>query len=107
MLLSCGFQPDGTAMCWGNNVLGQLGAGTLTPYLINPAPVFGTRTYGAIATGVFHSCALDNTGTAYCWGIGTSLGDSVSGESNVPVAVAGGHTFAALAGGASHTCART
>ena len=104
---SCGIQPVGIAMCWGNNNVGQLGDGTLTPYLINPAPVFGTRTYRSIAGGVWHTCALDDAGKAYCWGIGRSLGDSVSGDSNVPVAVAGGHTFVSLTAGATHTCART
>jgi alpha-tubulin suppressor-like RCC1 family protein len=107
MIHSCGIQPTGIAMCWGSNAVGQLGDGTFTPYLIDPAPVFGTRTYREIAAGALHTCALDVDGKAYCWGIGTSLGDSVSGESNVPVAVAGGHTFVTLAAGASHTCART
>jgi alpha-tubulin suppressor-like RCC1 family protein len=104
---SCGIQLDGTAMCWGTNALGQLGNGTFNPDAIDPTPVSGNHHYRAIAAGMLHTCALDEAGQAYCWGIGTSLGDSVGVESNVPVAVVGGLAFVSLAAGASHTCART
>lgn len=104
---SCGIRPGGNAMCWGDNSWGQLGLGTPALYLTDPLPVFGTRTYRVIATGNLHTCALDDSGKAYCWGAGESLGDSVSGNSNVPGAVAGDHTFASLTVGDSHTCGRT
>ena len=65
-----------------------------------------------ITTGARHSCALDRTGMAYCWGgngsgqLGIGVDDDAS-ESSSPVSVMGGNTFVTISAGptGNHTCA--
>jgi alpha-tubulin suppressor-like RCC1 family protein len=97
------------AFCWGNNSFGQLGDGTVTdrlqPTPISDGAVAGTLT--SVVAGGGHSCALDDTGAAYCWGsnyFGQLGSGSAATESLTPVAVTGGHTFTQLAAGWIHTC---
>lgn len=53
-----------------------------------------------------HSCALTDSGRAFCWGNGIlgELGNGTSTGSLTPVEVAGGLTFTALTGGGWFTC---
>lgn len=51
-------------------------------------------------------CALDEAGSAYCWGAGL-LGNGDSVPSELPVAVAGGHTFEHLSAIDAHVCGLT
>lgn len=97
------------AFCWGDNRFGQLGDGTATdrlqPTPVSDGAVAGTLT--SVAAGGGHSCALDDTGAAYCWGsnfFGQLGSGSAATASASPVAVAGGHTFTELAAGWIHTC---
>lgn len=63
----------------------------------------------AIASMRYHTCALDEAGQAYCWGEGTygQLGHGALGNSDRPVAVAGGFAFDQIAIGHYHSCALT
>lgn len=64
----------------------------------------------AVAAGSGHTCALDTTGAAYCWGrassgeLGTGVVDAFAPG---PRRVSGGLTFTALAAGDRHTCGLT
>jgi len=62
-----------------------------------------------VSTGSTHSCALDGTGKAYCWGQGTlgQLGSGVVAVRSTPFPVSGGHTFTAIDVGVMYTCALT
>src|SRR5262249_30352736 len=55
-----------------------------------------------------HSCGLDQTGAAWCWGsnISSRLGvDTLTTDSSTaPVAVDGGLTFTEIAAGGGHRC---
>ncbi|MDA1080225.1 MAG: hypothetical protein O2973_00900 [Gemmatimonadetes bacterium] len=98
--------------CWGLNNSGQVGNGTIVNALVPTAVTMGaTRFYSAtVVTGAAHSCGLDATGAAYCWGRNTSgeLGTGVaSASSNVPVAVTGGLIFRSLSLGENFTCGVT
>jgi alpha-tubulin suppressor-like RCC1 family protein len=62
---------------------------------------------GRISAGDSHSCGLDATGSAYCWGNNSTgqLGNGTSGgSSNVPVAVSTTIKFSSVVAGRIHTC---
>lgn len=73
----CAIKNDGTTWCWGENMVGQLGLGTL-PEPINPDPewavkkiptqVLGLEEATSVAAGSRHSCALMQNGEIWCWG---------------------------------------
>ena len=62
-----------------------------------------------VATGNYHSCALDASGGAWCWGFNQygSLGDGTTTSRSTPAPVTGGLTFASLTAGSVHTCGLT
>jgi len=117
---ACGLTSSGSAYCWGDNFLGQLGNGTTTgpdvcwrsnPCTASPVPVAGGLTFDSVSAGPFHMCGLTTTGAGYCWG-GPWLGDGSSTANATPAAVAGGLTFAAVSvggdmSGYSNTCGVT
>ncbi|MDB4913260.1 MAG: hypothetical protein JWM95_904 [Gemmatimonadetes bacterium] len=60
----------------------------------------------AIATGDFHSCGLNASGAAYCWGL-ANLGDGTQHDALTPVAVSGGHIFASVGVSTTLSCGIT
>lgn len=106
----CGNTTSGEVWCWGSNEYGQLGAASAAevpcPVGVpcNPVPVRAAATQSPLhqaEASARHSCALDATGAAWCWGfgVGGQLGDGRRIDSRVPVAVAGGLRFVALDAG--------
>lgn len=74
---TCAVAADGAAYCWGQNLRGQAGAAWSAPARPTPAdlrklvptPVAGGLRFNIVVAGpAEHSCALDATGAAYCWG---------------------------------------
>jgi alpha-tubulin suppressor-like RCC1 family protein len=59
-----------------------------------------------VAGGLYHRCALDAAGAAYCWGVNDQgrLGDGTTTARTSPVPVSGGVVFVSLTAGATHTC---
>jgi alpha-tubulin suppressor-like RCC1 family protein len=106
----CGRTADGQAWCWGSNEYGQLGAASpaevTCPVGVACSPV-PRRVAAAqsplvqVEASARHSCALDASGAAWCWGfgLGGQLGDGRRSDSRAPVAVAGGLQFTALDAG--------
>lgn len=81
--------------------------------VLTPTAVFGTRTYTSVASGFFHSCGLDASGNAWCWGsnqfgqLGTTAvlpGCGAGSCSRIPVSSAEGRSFRQIAPGTTHTC---
>ena len=60
----------------------------------------------SVAAGLFHGCAVDGSGTAYCWGANEAgqLGDGSRSDRASAVPVATDWRFAVLAAGLGHTC---
>lgn len=60
-----------------------------------------------IAYGEHHGCAIDGTGTAWCWGAGSDgrLGTGATTGESAAARVAGARVFGAITAGKQHTCA--
>jgi alpha-tubulin suppressor-like RCC1 family protein len=116
---TCAATAAGATYCWGQNDAGQLGVATAVPTCqlagapctSAPLPVQGGRTFTALTASLRHSCALDASGAAACWGGGAAgqLGDGSRTSSSTPLAVAAASPLArlsaSLAGGV--TCGLT
>jgi alpha-tubulin suppressor-like RCC1 family protein len=108
-LHSCAVTSTGAAWCWGHNADGQIGDST---FALRTFPVLvkgGLLSFTSVTVGGKHSCALDTSGAAHCWGDNTfgQLGDGTTVDAFAPVPVAGGLTFASLNAGENHTCGIT
>jgi alpha-tubulin suppressor-like RCC1 family protein len=108
---TCADQATGIVQCVGDNSHGQLGNGTT-----NSGPTFQAQNVGngmqlhGVSAGWDHACALDQNGTAFCWGTGHwgQLGNGGSTQvANAPqqVMMPTGVTFKKIASGYYHTCA--
>jgi alpha-tubulin suppressor-like RCC1 family protein len=61
-----------------------------------------------MTAGLGHTCAIQNSGAAFCWGANNNsqLGNNASGIQRVPSAVSGlSSGVAQIGAGANHTCA--
>lgn len=116
-LHACGLTTANAAYCWGSDISGRLGNGSvLTANQASPSAVTlpsGVTSWQAIDAGGEASCAKANTGSLYCWGADTNgrlgNGASVSGAQSDPTLVtvpasASGWTNE-IAGGGSSACA--
>ena len=112
----CAIDTAGQAYCWGNNYYGQLGNGSTTnglaPTTVDTSGVLNGKTLIQIAAGIFHACAVDTAGQAYCWGFGSNgnLGNGSTTKSTIPVAVdtsgvLNGKTISQISTNGLQTCA--
>ncbi len=102
--------------CWGANDYSQVtpqgSACEVTPVPVGPG--INWRSIPALAVAGDHSCALDESGTAYCWGdnrdfsMGSDVpADIVQQPSPVASGVVGGGGIDKIATGPHHTCVIT
>ena len=105
---ACGVTVSGQAYCWGSNWYGQLGIGSRGGEAPIPTAVVGGHVFRSIVTGSDLTCALKETGEAYCWGNSNNIGSpTASGYVVTPQLVAGDHNFSELYAGFTHTCGLT
>lgn len=102
------------AVCWGYNDYGQIGDTTTVqknvPTAVSVAGVLGGKTITDISAGYYHTCAIGSN-LPYCWGYNADgeLGNNLTGNSSVPVAVdataaLSGKTVSAVSTGTYHAC---
>ena len=105
---TCAVSASGVLHCWGRNVEGQIGDGTL---FNRSRPVMVTGLSGAtrsVSAGGQHTCALSTAGAMQCWGNNDrgQIGDGSFQTRTRPVAVSGlGSGVTAIASGYIHSCA--
>lgn len=119
---ACAVSTTGTGYCWGTNVVGQTGTGTVnvvnSPTLVSGS--VGWSSFGMSGEPVFlnHACGAATNGTAYCWGLGDvgQLGLTAPQVcfflsnrpcATTPQAVPGLPSVIRVAVGAAHSCALT
>lgn len=111
---ACGLTSAGALWCWGRNDFGQLGIGSFSDASV-PTPVAAPAgvQFTTVEAGVWSSCAIDGTGTAWCWGSYGAGELGLWGVENTPksspqkvytdeIPV---KTFQSIAGGDQFTCA--
>jgi alpha-tubulin suppressor-like RCC1 family protein len=93
---TCARLSDATIKCWGSNLYGRLGNGTVTDSLV-PVPVTGINTATTVKAGDQHTCARLSDGTIKCWGYNAygQLGVA-SAPTGYPVTVTGITTASAI-----------
>lgn len=105
---ACGLDTSGQAYCWGRNSFGQLGDSTAANSSVPVAVYQPGLAFDRITAGGAHTCALNSSDQAYCWGHNADgrLGDSTTVLPLRPVAVLplGGVAFVQLDAGNAHTC---
>src|SRR5262249_727829 len=105
---TCALLADGTARCWGWNLVGQAGDGTGVEYRRTPVVVSGLSNAVAIAAAREHTSPSLPDGTARCWGANPfgEVGDGSFGVNRrSPVVVSGLSNAVAITSGDSYTCA--
>lgn len=124
---TCAIDSEGLAYCWGFNEGGALGIGEfgglsygdrLTPTPVVSSGALLGRRLVRLALGLYHSCAVDTEGLAFCWGgdmygqVGVGKEGTMVGGTNFdePVAVVAtgalaGKRLSSIAAGGHTTCA--
>ncbi len=106
---TCGLRNNGVAYCWGDNTYGQLGDNSTTDSNIPVAVAGGGSNWIHIDANGDYTCALTQTGRAWCWGNSANgrLGTGAFEGSNLlePNEVAGSHTnWSDISTGRASTC---
>lgn len=103
----CAVATTGSAYCWGQNHLGQVGDGTETDRR-SPVKVAGISGVSQIGAGFHFTCAVATAGTVHCWGSGQNgqHGDGLKQRRSVPGPVSGISGAVQVEGGDLHACAR-
>lgn len=114
---TCAHSFVGAVYCWGKNNFGQLGRGDVA-WVGHNAPVTNANSaaqigaaVASISSGLYHACALMNSGGVRCWGLSSSgqlgygsnlaVGDDELPSSKSPIFAS--DALIALAAGDTHT----
>ncbi|MCC6873412.1 MAG: hypothetical protein IT378_03810 [Sandaracinaceae bacterium] len=109
---SCVVRGSGQVWCWGNNVEGQLGDGTVIPSNV-PVRVQGIDEAIRVSAGgmtfrdpLGSTCAVRRNGEVRCWGSNYSgqLGDGTTMRSLMPLVVPGLPPIATVHSGFAFAC---
>ncbi|MCL2823327.1 MAG: hypothetical protein FWD57_04985, partial [Polyangiaceae bacterium] len=103
---TCALMEFGSVVCWGTNQEGQIGDGTNLSRSV-PTPVIGLPEKAVdISAGGYHSCAVMEGGTDWCWGGGKwgQLGNGGIIDRSTPAKVNNSANISSIVTGYLHTC---
>ncbi|HJM24432.1 MAG TPA: hypothetical protein QF821_02155, partial [Candidatus Thalassarchaeaceae archaeon] len=107
-LHTCLGMNDGSMFCWGYNAYGQLGNGGFgnSNYPMT-TPLSANQLLTNVKVGLFHSCALFDSGQVACWGDNSNgqLGDGTQSGSAIPGIVSLSTNATSITVGQRHSCA--
>lgn len=107
---TCGVSyPDNLALCWGENLDGQLGDGTRTDRL-KPVAVARGLAFRQVTAGYRHTCGVTTADLLFCWGSNNygQIGDSSTSLRKLkPSRVSPSRRWHQVDAGGGHTCAVT
>ena len=89
---TCGMDTSGNVYCWGANIFGQDGVGSIATSVTSPTALATSAVPGTawtdIQVGGGFTCGLRDDSTIYCWGspVYGEIGDPEFGSKFVPVA---------------------
>lgn len=101
---TCALRESGSVVCWGSNVLGQVGDAS---FMDRRTPVaVDLESVEVVAAGENHTCTLRTDGSVACWGANNrgQLGLGGGEDRGAPQVVAGLASIRSLAAGFQHTC---
>ncbi len=103
---TCALDSTGAAYCWGANDVGELGDGATASSTVPVAVDLPGKTLTSITGGVIGRgfCALDSSGSAFCWGSGNSENSDVPVPAGADGALAG-QKLTQISTSGYHTCA--
>ncbi len=111
---ACAIKSDGTAWCWGQDTVGQLGNGpVLTASRTQPSMVTDTGPWVRLGIGGQGNenvnCGIKNDGTAWCWGDdtggGLGNGSGITGAQSSPTKVTNDGPWSTISSGVDGACA--
>jgi alpha-tubulin suppressor-like RCC1 family protein len=102
----CALDAEGYAWCWGYPASVGSNAPSASGSVEAPQAVDGGRRFIAITAGYGHTCALDESRAAWCWGANGvgALGDGTDVNRLSPVPVAGNLRYQQISAGGTATC---
>ncbi|MCH1591810.1 MAG: hypothetical protein L7R66_02330, partial [Candidatus Thalassarchaeaceae archaeon] len=107
-LHTCLGMNDGALFCWGYNAYGQLGNGGFgNSNIPMTAPLSANQLLTSVRVGLFHSCALFDSGQMACWGDNSNgqLGDGTQEGRATPGIVSLATDATSITVGQRHSCA--
>ncbi len=109
-VVSLAISTDGTLYGWGYNTQGNLGTGDYGTYTtMTPISLSDDVAFTQVAVGGYHTCAVTEEGTIYCWGWNSygEQGNDTQTTSSAPVLAnsVSGKAYTKVAVGTYSTCA--
>src|SRR5687768_2617808 len=98
---TCGISIVGTSLCWGDDIVGQLGVVPPGAFHALPTPVAAADSLVTLSAGYVHTCGVSDRGQIVCWGEHRQgqLGGPQSSTVRIP-----GVQFRDVAAGEFHSC---